>query len=1024
MKSFTPSKNQILAARKILDAPSRKFEDHIRGDIVRLLDEMQIESISPYPTDDGPADIYLPRLRLFIETKASGLVNDPNSPQPRDNNETPKEQLERYIFSEIRREKGMLDLDGNLDRRWVGILTDGHVWHAWLYDHSTSASAREEFCGISPTSPEELIQRISILIADGPIGKPWIPANPRSVFENDLQQLQNIYDWLPSNQQVSLDTKIELWLELLRTAGMEPENDSAKHRLFVRHTFLVCLAKGIVDALASTGKVSSCKEVFDDGFVAWITKTLKGQEWGDTLLKRINEFEWRRRRGDVLRGLYEELIEPEDRKRFGEYYTPEWLAEWLVEEVLDDEWCDASVKAALVAEQQQRELQGVGVLDPTCGSGTFLYFATKKILSTPSLADLSPARKSTIVAKIVNGIDVHPVAAEISRATILRALPTLPSNGKSDIRVYEGDSLLTTQYDESSLFYPRNGEVKITTPRGAEVVLPKSFVDDPLFRDNLRRMMLCASKGQNIPSDILMSVSEADKASMKRCHEKFIDIIHMEGNSVWTWFISNTAGPFRLAQQKVNRIVANPPWVKMADIQSKNRKQALENFAKFELEIWNGGKQAPHFDIAQLFIKRSRQLYLNDQNNDPAVWIVKRTVFRGGNWESFRNWHERYLAQSIDMEKVQVFGGGDARRCCVLFDIRKGKLLFSSESSRVIGDIIGSRPSSQMSLNEARKLLEFEAIAGEMPRIPSDYVDHFRQGATVTPSVLLVVKDKRISREGNIFVTTEKSTKSPWNSIDSQTGEIPKHWLRELVKSKRLLPFAISDQLLFTIVPTDLNGKLLVNPESESPFWDHLDAIYQENAGIGRSTPKSLINQINFSNKLDAQLKIDGSRQKVSEVRRDTPRRKLGGRQMVLYPQSGDHMRAARCSISTSVADNSLYRYIANSEEEAAYLVGILNAQCLGYAFQECRTSGRNFHLNPLKAVPIERYNRNNKLHKKIAEVSVEAEAVTNSLLKNLQDSRSKQVALSKLIRENLTESGLFDKLDCLVRKILPNHAR
>ena len=1015
MKPFTPSEKQILAAKKIINAPKRKIEGHIRQDILRLLDLMEVECIADYPTDDGPADIYLPRRRLFIEIKASGYADDPNEPQSRKNNESPKEQLERYVFSEIAREKGMLDLDGSYERRWVGVLTDGHNWHAWLYDHHSEAIARPEFSSLRPTSPEELIQKIVNLIADGPLGKPWIPADPKSVFEYDLQQLHDIYETLPKNQVVSLDTKIKLWLERLRTACMEPENESRKHRLFVQHTFLVCLARGIVYTLSNPHETPKCKDVYSDGFIAWVTDTTKGQAWGDALLGRIDGYEWRRRRGDVLRALYEQLIDAVDRKIFGEYYAPDWLAEWLVEEVLDDEWCEEAVKATLVAEQNQQELQGVGVLDPTCGSGTFLYYAVKRILRTPGLAGLSLTHKSTIVAKLVNGIDVHPVAAEISRATILRALPAMPFNEQSGIRVYEGDALLTTQYEEGSLFYPTHGEVKITTPKGAIVILPKSFVDDPSFKDNLRRMVICATNQQELPIDILISVSEEDRELMNQCHQRFIEIICDEGNSVWTWFISNTAGPYRLAQQKVNRIVANPPWVRMADIQFQNRKRALEQFAKTKLRIWTGGKQAPHFDIAQLFIKRSRQLYLDNQANDPAVWIVKKSALRAGNWRLFRDWHKNYLAQTLDLDEVKVFGGGDARRCCVLFDIRKGTVLYPTESPRVMGHCVGKRPDTQMSLKEAHKLLSFEDINVEMPRVPSDYLDQdrhpvFRQGATVTPSVLLIVRESKSAHDEQIVVTTEKSNKKPWNSIHSQKGKIPKHWLRDIVKSQQLLPFAVLEQLPSAIIPTDLNGDLLTAPAFDNQFWEKLDEIYQEHAGIGNNTPKTLLTRLNFSKGVRSQL------------RNNSLKRELGGRRMVLYPRSGDIMRAARYSITKAVIDCSLYRWIAESEDEAAYLVAILNAPCLSYAFKEARSSGRDFHQHPWRAIPIKRYSRKNPTHQKIRDICVEAENLAKSLLETPKGSSLGQVAKSSRIRAQLTDCGHFHKLDQFVKRILPDH--
>lgn len=78
---------------------------------------------------------------------------------------------------------------------------------------------------------------------------------------------------------------------------------------------------------------------------------------------------------------------------------------------------------------------------------------------------------------------------------------------------------------------------------------------------------------------------------------------------MWAWYIQNITGPHRLARSKVDRIVANSPWVKMADIQAEKRKRDLQALAqRKDMDLWTGGKQAPHFDIGQLFIKRARQL--------------------------------------------------------------------------------------------------------------------------------------------------------------------------------------------------------------------------------------------------------------------------------------------------------------------------------------------------------------------------------------------------------------------------------
>ena len=97
------------------------------------------------------------------------------------------------------------------------------------------------------------------------------------------------------------------------------------------------------------------------------------------------------------------------------------------------------------------------------------------------------------------------------------------------------------------------------------------------------------------------------------------------GNSVWGWYVVNTTGPRLLQKRKVDRIVANPPWVAMAEVQAERRKRALEQFAaRPDMDLWTGGRDAPHFDIAQLFVKRARQLYLADPERDPLPGSSRR----------------------------------------------------------------------------------------------------------------------------------------------------------------------------------------------------------------------------------------------------------------------------------------------------------------------------------------------------------------------------------------------------------------
>ena len=63
-----------------------------------------------------------------------------------------------------------------------------------------------------------------------------------------------------------------------------------------------------------------------------------------------------------MKTLYESVISADTRRRLGESYTPDWRAEAIV---------DAAVPNPL----EQR------VLDPACGSGTFLFHAVRRYLT-------------------------------------------------------------------------------------------------------------------------------------------------------------------------------------------------------------------------------------------------------------------------------------------------------------------------------------------------------------------------------------------------------------------------------------------------------------------------------------------------------------------------------------------------------------------------------------------------------------------------------------------------------------------
>ena len=178
---------------------------------------------------------------------------------------------------------------------------------------------------------------------------------------------------------------------------------------------------------------------------------------------------------------------------------------------------------------------------------------------------------------------------------------------------------------------------------------------------------------------------------------------------------------------------------------------------------------------------------------------------------------------------------------------------------------------------------------------------------------------------------TQKSHRRPWNTIPPQNVEIPKRWLSRLYKSTDMLPFLASLDETQAIIPVDEQGRLDLDSAREEFGWKHLDEIYRKHRGQGRNTPRTLAEQIDFHGKLSAQ-----------------PQRRISDQRMVLYPKSGDIMRAARTNPGIEFVNDSLYWHKADSVEEAGYLTILLNAPCLQRAFFRVERKRSRFSFAPV----------------------------------------------------------------------------
>ena len=996
----------VKAAEELLANRDRHAtEGNVQSGIERLLSALAVGSIeSHYQLGKDQADIYLPNRRTFIECKANRRgqdAADPEKPQGRWG-ESPRQQVERYVLAEMEDElRGLFPPSGvRPNAPWTGIVTDGTHWHVYQYPHKYEARGELVKSKTFLKEAEELVQFLEATLGSEMIGKEWVPEEPAALFSDLKRELDELHGDLPKKAKSSTRTKRKLWLDVMKTSGMVPHEENSQERLFIAHSFLIVVVRMVSHTLAGAQNADQWKSALRDGFASWVLDFGRGRRWAERAWEQTSRYDWRRRRNDVLRELYHEYVPKEDRKVFGEYYTPDWLAAMMVEEVLDDEWIKDATQKALGG-----NCDGVGVLDPACGSGTFLYHAARRILKSIAMRKLRlrSVEQANVVARLLNGIDIHPVAVEIARVNIERALPAEPTEGSSAFRVFVGDSLQTAA--AGPLFDHTRHAMLLTSPRGGEAHVPMGLVRDPSFAEKLRRLVNAAAAKEPLPSDLAVG---DDSAALKECHGQLAEIIKREGNSVWTWYLVNLAGPYLLAQRKVDRIVGNPPWVKLSDIRVKERKKAMEEFGE-RLGLQAGGKQAPHLDIASYFVLRTRELYAADPDRDPASWLVKRSAIRSGQWELFRSKHDKTLAQSVDLEQLRPFGGGDATRCCLLMEHRP---MAYGSTRRLCAIPTGKRrPSMQEVWDSAKDKLKFVKAQEPLPKAPSPYAKaNIRQGATIVPHVLALIASSSASgRSGWTRVTTVRSKKMPWSEVPPQKGLVPATWVRPVHTSPDMLPYMAIRKPPRAMIPLDANGQLHVQPGRDCGFWTKLDERYSKHKGRGKGTPDTLIGRFDFQRHLSAQ-----------------PLRQQRGRRMVVYPSSGDIMRAARTHAGIAAVDSTLYWLIVPTEAEAGYLVALLNAGCLRRAFAECKESGRDFNLHPWRKVPIPKYDGTDRKHIRLSRLC----GVIEKIVKHRIDAELAerpdlgQPGLSKAAREALRESSEGQEIERIAAQLLPRQTR
>jgi len=300
----------------------------------------------------------------------------------------------------------------------------------------------------------------------------------------------------------------------------------------------------------------------DDDFFHWIRdpeaeKILAGM-W-ERLLSHLTEYDLSQVREDVLKGVYQQLIDPKDRHDLGEY-TGDWLCERMVTELLPKHGYKA-------------------VLDPSSGSGSFLRASITHFLKHNTEGTDNDRLRQVLAS--VHGIDIHPVAVTISKATYVLALGKLINAARKPIQipVYMADSLFLPREVEDNFFEKLSGvEISFGGKKDErQVVMPHMLIHSPeIFDDAIAACTSIAKEhartgkdtrksmenhlAQVVPSITTLLEYSKIVDALWSFAESLADLIRQKKNSIWSFIIRNSYRPAMLKHQ-FDFIIGNPPWL-------------------------------------------------------------------------------------------------------------------------------------------------------------------------------------------------------------------------------------------------------------------------------------------------------------------------------------------------------------------------------------------------------------------------------------------------------------------------------
>lgn len=826
--------------------------------------------------------------------------------------------------------------------------------------------------------------------------------------------------------------------------------------LFLKHTYLASVARLLIWAALSRGKTSSSlretatevlsgeyfrsqriENLVEDDFFQWVrhpaADAILSPIW-ERLLAQMLDYDLAHLSQDILKAVYQELVDPKDRHDLGEYYTPDWLCERIVEDVLPPSGF-------------------VSVLDPTCGSGSFLRAAiAHQLKANPNGGDVKRLR--SILDSVV-GIDIHPLAVTIARATYALAVRSLITSSKRPVQipVYLADSLfLPSEVRQLSLGKAPSYEIRFGGNRKVEIPdelvrAPEMF--DPAVaacakvaqdhaksgRENLRTLK--AYLANAVPTVSSHRQFEQMLSALWTFTSELADLIKQHRNSIWAFVVRNAYRP-AMMRDRFDYIIGNPPWLSYRYISDPDYQAEVKRRAVEEYRIApRSQKLMTQMELATVFLVHALSTFGKD--GATLAFVMPRSVFSADQHHNVRV--RQYRAP------VRVYQYYDLREVFPVFNVPSCVLFAQKEAVRTAASYRltalewrGVLPGRDLSWHEAAPRLEVakktarviylatrSAIStGAGPTTPhpsGPYSKRFRQGATLVPRNFYFVRVPSLAGkpdpEALYWAETDpeqaREAKEPYKDVAFQ-GQVEGRFLFSTALSRHLLPFAIT-ALPTLVLPIEFSAE---GPVAGQPTMrkarDLIEAGYRDFAHWMEEAERV------WTEKRGRKAESQSVYERL-DYQRELTGQNLKHAILVLYNAAGTNVCAAtidRRALSLPfVVEHKLYWYAAANQETADYLAAVLNSNIVNdiiKPFQSLGLMGERDIEKKVLDLPIPLYNADRALHGRLSKLGTRAAAeaggyLTSEFLPNGLGARRAEV------RKAIAE--IMDEIDDAVRTLL-----